>query len=325
MKKLFKSDHNFGFLIDTENYSGENEGDPLYLLNEDKNKNIEPDGKTITVDRNYLKRHPILTKNGKNALNSISNDPLTRNILVPLKFKKYERTIRKNFLNDFKFKRTLKDNYKRDKTPLKINVIYVKNSAQYPSYDKDIGGLNNKIKSPIAIVETGNTNIRNYLHYMTECYFFSSDSSHPYDRLKPLLKKYDLLSDMTSIELVYNTKVDDIHEIKQEVIKYVALALLTLVAFLTAMITAIHLYFVNWKYEIFIKYNLGYSLFKTHMLPFILWLLFNLFLLIIFLQEYVYKSLLVFITMIILEVMLITLELFNLNKKNKYDVLKGKE
>ncbi|PNZ65768.1 hypothetical protein CD158_10560, partial [Staphylococcus auricularis] len=47
-EKLFKSKNNFGFLIDTENFMGEDEGDPLYLVNEEEDSNIEADGKTIT-------------------------------------------------------------------------------------------------------------------------------------------------------------------------------------------------------------------------------------------------------------------------------------
>ncbi|MEQ5989916.1 hypothetical protein [Staphylococcus saccharolyticus] len=36
LEKFFKSKDNFGFLIDTENFDGKDEGDPLYVLNEDK-------------------------------------------------------------------------------------------------------------------------------------------------------------------------------------------------------------------------------------------------------------------------------------------------
>ncbi|MGK3933831.1 hypothetical protein ABI069_14730, partial [Enterococcus faecium] len=89
--------------------------------------------------------------------------------------------------------------------------------------------------------ETGNTHVRNNAHYMDDCYFFESKKDNPYDTLKPLLKKYGLLDDIISINSVYDTKVDDINDIKKEIIKYVLLALITLISFIIAIFTAIHL------------------------------------------------------------------------------------
>ncbi|WP_142382119.1 hypothetical protein [Staphylococcus massiliensis] len=324
LEDLFKSEDNPGFLIDTENFTGENENDPLYAMNEIENRDIEPDGKTITVDRNYLKRHHIIAQDGLDVLNLLKYDSKTRNLLVPSKFKKYEKTIIHNFKDDFKFKRTLKDNYKKDQTPVRINIIYVKNSSQYPTYNKDIGGNDNKIKAPIAIVETWNTHIRNYQHYITESYFFESHRHNPFNSLSPLLNQFDLKDDIKTIESVYNTKVDDVNAAQRELIKYVALACLTLTALMISIITAIHLYFANCKYAIFLKYNLGYSFLRTHSKAILLILAFNTFMLFTLLSKYVLLSFLIFIGMLILELILIMIEFIILNKKNQNEILKGK-
>ncbi|WP_251942392.1 hypothetical protein [Staphylococcus sp. Marseille-Q5304] len=322
---LLKSKNNPGFLIDTENFEGENTDIPLYELNEDKNKNIEPSGKTIIVDQNYLKRHHIFTYKGQDVLERIHYNKYTRNILVPIKLKRYEHEIIKNFTEDFKMKRTLSNNIKKDRAPAHINIIYVRNSSKYPTYNSDIGGENNTIVAPIAIVETGNTHIRNNMHYMTMCYFFESKKDNPYDSLKPLLTKYDLLADITSIESVYDTKVNDINDIKKEIVKYSLLAFITLISFIISILTAIHLYFVNSRYEIFIKDSLGYSIWNTHKYVFLLFAIVNILLLSLFLQKYPVMSLFIFSGVFIFEMIVISIEFLILNRKNQNAILKGKE
>ncbi|MEN0399459.1 hypothetical protein AAGX49_14540 [Staphylococcus aureus] len=124
--RLLKSKENPGFLIDTENFTSEGGELPLYKMNEEENNSIEPDGKTIIVDPNYLKRHHMVTPQSEDVLRYIQHDKYTRNILVPIKFKRYEHKIRKNFTKDFKFKRTLYDDIRKDHAPAHINIIYVK-------------------------------------------------------------------------------------------------------------------------------------------------------------------------------------------------------
>ncbi|PTJ88665.1 hypothetical protein BU010_14160, partial [Mammaliicoccus sciuri] len=70
LKNYYNSLYNKGFIIDTGNFYN-SDGRPLYKLNEKENTNIEPDGKTITVDKNYLKEHRIKTNNNKDVLNCI--------------------------------------------------------------------------------------------------------------------------------------------------------------------------------------------------------------------------------------------------------------
>lgn len=324
-EKLFKSKNNFGFLIDTENFMGEDEGDPLYLVNEEEDSNIEADGKTITIDENYLKLHKRENINGKDVLNQIVHKKYTRNILVPIKFKSDEKKIVKNFKEDFNFKRTLSDNSEKIKTPVDINIIYVRNNIKYPTYEQTIGGKDNKIKAPIAIVETGNVSKRNFQHYMAMCYFFESKSKQPYNDIEPILKKYHLTSDLPAIESVYNTKIDEMKEIKGEIVKYVVLALLTLISFIIALITAIYLYFVNWKYTIFIKYNLGYSTLSTHKYPLLLLILMNFILLMLLVNHHLVEGLVIFGSILVLEIIIVAFEFLILNQKNKNDILKGKE
>ncbi|MEQ5989917.1 DUF1430 domain-containing protein [Staphylococcus saccharolyticus] len=217
----------------------------------------------------------------------------------------------------------MKDDYRKVKTPLSIIIIYVKNDSKYPTYNKDIGEKNNTINAPIAIVETGNTSIRNYQHYMTECYFFESKKHNPYESIKPLLKKYNLLGDITSIQFVYDTKVDDISNLKTEIVKFLNLTLNTFMVFITSMLTAIHLYFTNWKYHIFIKYSLGYSTWRAHKFIFIT--LLNILLLIMLIKNHFIFGILICCCICTFEAILLSIEFMTLNRKNKNEILKGKE
>ncbi|RIN75249.1 hypothetical protein BU007_14530, partial [Mammaliicoccus sciuri] len=111
LKNYYNSSYNKGFIIDTGNFYN-SDGRPLYKLNEKENTNIEPDGKTITVDKNYLKEHRIKTNNNKDVLNCIVHSDNTQNIIVPIKYKKYGEIIEDNFKDNFTFRKDI-EHYKK--------------------------------------------------------------------------------------------------------------------------------------------------------------------------------------------------------------------
>ncbi|MBA8759841.1 hypothetical protein GWK87_05915 [Staphylococcus schleiferi subsp. coagulans] len=102
LKDYYNSSYNKGFIIDVWNFHN-TDGRPLYKLNEKENANIEPEGKTITIDVNYLKMHKIHTTKGQNVLDNLQKDDQTQNIIVPIKYKQYEKTIEAQFKDHFSF------------------------------------------------------------------------------------------------------------------------------------------------------------------------------------------------------------------------------
>ena len=86
------------FIISTRNFDRSNVVDDnydyTYLYDLENEEDLySPYGRNIVVDKNYLKRHKIKSVNGKNAADMIDIDGDVLNILVPQKYKKYERVI----------------------------------------------------------------------------------------------------------------------------------------------------------------------------------------------------------------------------------------
>lgn len=140
-------EHLNGFLINADNYREVSDGYYNYDSNTDSGQTglYSPAGLSITVNENYLRRHPVISaESGADALSGIKHDPYTENILVPASLRQYEGEIYANFLEGFAFQKiTIGNMYNRKLglpdvpfTPddLKINIIYVEDGTRYFTY-----------------------------------------------------------------------------------------------------------------------------------------------------------------------------------------------
>lgn len=324
LKAYYNSSDNKGFIIDAENFY-DADGRPLYKLNEKENTNIEPDGKTIIIDKNYLKEHRIETFNNQNVLNYLVNDENTQNIIVPVKYKKYKKTIEDNFKDNFTFKKDI-ENYKgKIDKKLNINIIWVNNQVSYFTYDYKIGGGKNTLIAPIAIIETGNTDPLNFETYFSTRYIFKSNLDNPYVTIKKDLEKFNIDGYIPSVVSVYDTKVDEINSLKVNAYKYTVLALLTGLTFIIMTFTFIRLYFTSYEYKIFIKRNLGYSYLQIHKWILTFLLLVNLLMGILILSQLNIISYFIFLGILLIEVIITYYSFIKLNKENVNQILKGKK
>lgn len=324
LKSHYNSPYNKGFIIDAENFY-DADGSPLYKLNEKENTNIEPDGKTITIDKNYLKEHRIETSTNQNVLNYLVDNDDTQNIIVPVKYKKYKKTIEDNFKDNFTFRKDI-ENYK-DKVDkkLNINIIWANNQVSYFTYDYEIGGKKNTLIAPIAIIETGNTDSLNFETYHSNRYVFKSNLDDPYMTVKKGLEKFHLDGYIPSVMSVYDTKVDEINSLKVNAYKYTVLALLTGLTFIIMTFTFIRLYFTSYEYKIFIKRNLGYRYLQIHKWILTFLLLVNLLMGILILSQQNIISYLIFFSILLIEIIVSYYSFIKLNKENVNQVLKGKK
>lgn len=98
------------FLIDTANFSLDEDGIYLYEINsEGKNQDISQYGKNITINKNYLEVNPIYV-NVKEVFDLIDHNDNTINLLVHKKFQEYEDIIKEEFIDLFYFKKVEVDN-----------------------------------------------------------------------------------------------------------------------------------------------------------------------------------------------------------------------
>ncbi|AKS72266.1 hypothetical protein RN70_11980 [Staphylococcus schleiferi] len=324
LKDYYNSAYNKGFIIDVGNFYN-TDGRPLYKLNEKENANIEPDGKTITIDINYLKTHKRHTIQGQNVLDDIQRDSRTQNIIVPIKYKQYEKEIEVQFKDHFAFLKNEDISNDKQKENLNINIIWVDNNVGYPTYDFEVGGRKNTLIAPIAIVETGNTALRNFETYFSTRYVFKSKSDDPYSTIKKGLEKFHVDGYIPSVESVYDAKFDEINRLKVKTSQYAVLALLTTLTFIVMTFTFIRLYFTSYQHKIFIKHTLGYSYFQIHKPILTFLLLLNLLMGILILSQQNIISYSIFFGVILIETWVSSYSFIKLNKENLNEVLKGKK
>lgn len=155
------------FIIAPYNYAivGKDKYDKPIYVGQDRFYNNQHDsiinmgGIDIFIDLNYLKRNPIEFCNTSD-INQINVNKNTISLLIPEKYKYYEKEIKENYLSYIKF--ILEEeppNQKIDIANLDINTIYVKNNQKYFTYNYLYGSSEDNyfITDPISIVINPNT------------------------------------------------------------------------------------------------------------------------------------------------------------------------
>ena len=323
MKSYFLSDENKGFIVDMENFI--NDGHYLYEYNEEKNTDIEPDGKTVIIDENYLRKHSKKTIQGENVVEHLKKDDKIQNILVPVKFKQYKKDIIENFKKDFTFHKNIGHKRKGIDPSLDINIIWVKNDVNYFTYNARIGGTKNTIVAPIAIVETGNIDPLNYQHYFSMTYYFKSHLDDPYETIHAGLKKHKLDGVIQSAYAVYDTKVDIVNKLQTEIYKYTGLALLTSITFIITTLTFIQIYFKSYQFQIFLKRSLGYSYWSIHKWMLLFLVMLHVLMGSLLLTSHNIIAISVFASITLIEALSVAFTFMKLNRENVNLVLKGKK
>lgn len=204
------------FVMDSYNYQDIDEnGAPLYEMNNLKYpKEIDPNGQSIRVSKNYFKYNPINATNKKRIENQIVYDDLTLNILVPKKYKDKEKEIRKAYKDNFYFEKVTAENdhnkmagiKKRmniKKKNLKINIIYVKDEQKYFTFNANCASkTDNYIKDPIVQIYTHNIHC-NYAHsFLTQwTYLYSKkdNNKEAYNDILPYIKECNAQKSVQSI------------------------------------------------------------------------------------------------------------------------------
>lgn len=264
MEKEYKS-----FMIDASNYSMLN-GEYVYNLNtEEKDAELSPSGKSITINLNYLYYNPIELSSGT-IEEKIIRDPNVMNVLVPKKFQKYENTIKDEYRKHFHFQKIEVDNIYNEEfnkpanttkeEDLSVNIIYTENNQNYFTYDSMIAEENkNTIQDPIAIVDTGNFHSSFYLSYVSRCFYFESTDKDPYSFILPAINKSHAQSSIQSIDSLYDKHGQEIQDLRAEKEKLLVFIIMLIVANVVITYNTVSSYYQKNKLKLYIKKIFGYS------------------------------------------------------------------
>jgi len=173
---LLEQNHG-AFVCDAYNYQSlDDDGTPLYTMNGMRYpQEIDPNGQSIRVSRNYFQYNPIETADGSDLLGAIVEDDLTLNVLVPEKYRAMEEQIVQAYRERFFFEKVQAENDYNEMAGLSarldipmesltIHIIYVKDGQRYFTFRSDCAAAtDNWITDPVVQIYTSNIHC-NYAH-----------------------------------------------------------------------------------------------------------------------------------------------------------------
>ncbi|MED3951503.1 DUF1430 domain-containing protein [Priestia aryabhattai] len=336
-KKL--ESNNDGFLMKSNNFNVVNYVDnkPIYSYKynvNDKKEIYSPQGRSVTINRNYLNVNPIKTINGENVTSQIDDSKNTLNVLVPIKFKKMEKTIVESYKEWFYFQKVDVNNmYNKDLgynlnktsiTDLNINIIYTANKQNYFTFDSNTGDKKNNIQDPLAIIYNDTIDTSAIGAYATTSLFFLDNSKgQAFANISPLLNETKV-SEIHSVSSIYDENKNDIVQQKWLLFQKIVSLIISIISSTIFFIIFIWSYYKSNIYQINIKYLFGYSYLKRNKTVILLVSISNtlsgLIVYAVFNRHIIFVML---TTVLIIDIIIISLLSNYLVKKNINKVLKG--
>lgn len=271
--------NNEAFLMVSENFHivGYDKGEPIYsfTLNVSEKDNVySPNGRKITIDKNYLNINPIKSSNGGTILEQVKEDEDTLNILVPEQLRTLENQIIHSYKEWFYFQKVSVDNIynkelgnplnKKTIEDLKINIIYTIAGQDYFTFNSATGNSQNKIRDPIAVIYNESVDTSTIGAYATTSLFFLDNSQgNAFENILPSIKNTNV-PEINHALSVYNEANNQIIEQQWLLFQQMMGLIITLVLsgiLLTVMIWAY--YHANIS-QLNIKYLFGYSSWKRN-------------------------------------------------------------
>lgn len=296
-----------------------------------------PYGRNIMVDKNYLKRNSVKTfSDKKNVIDKIDNNSDVLNILVPQKFKKYEKDIEKSYREWFYFQKVYVYNmYKNARNQelskkkideLKINLIYVENNKSYFTYDSNSGDYLNNIKNPLVTVYT--ENVDNSILAATLGVYMFLESTNEYSALeevKNITQNYNA-NELNEISSVYDKKGQQISDIEDKIDRLTLNIIVISLVLITLIVVITYVYYKSYISKIVIKSLYGYNFIDTY--KDLLLLNIYIYTLVFLLMTIVYKEIdlfIIMITIIMLVIDFVTTKMVNstLIRKSEIKLIKG--
>ncbi|SDX64385.1 hypothetical protein [Tepidimicrobium xylanilyticum] len=264
------------FFIRAFNYHKLSSGVYIYDANTDGEiELLSPSGKSIMVNENYLKRHPIKDIHGEDVVNRIIKDELIQNILVPISLKEHEDFIKDKFIEGFYFlKVRVADIYneKMNMPPeetkiedLDINIIYVPDNLRYFTYDPDVEGeYGNCVENPIVVIDTLNLDPSNYYSYLTNCCYIEGDIKST-EKFISISEKYGLTNIFNTLSPIYDLRAEEIRNLRNLTRITEILQFILIIGFGVSTILFNLSYYESKKYKLYLKYLFGYSFARRSM------------------------------------------------------------
>lgn len=265
------------FMMESDNFGAvtRSGGKTTYVYEDElrgKQAVCSPFGRRVIVDSNYLDRNPIITSNGSSVQDQMIHTKNTLNLLVPSKYKKYEKEILKEYKDYFYFQKVEVDNIYRkamkkplNKTPknqLSIHIIYSKSNQTFFTYCAGTGDEKNQITDPVAILYTDVIDSSN-ITSMFNTYLFMEDRSkgNAYQKIAPIVKNLKTTG-VDSVKNVYGEASEELVKIKEALFQQTITLISTGICAVLFLTGAIWGFYNSKMYRLSLEYLFGYSFFQ---------------------------------------------------------------
>ncbi|MBJ6363897.1 DUF1430 domain-containing protein [Paenibacillus sp. GCM10012307] len=238
-----------------------------------------PRGRSIVINENYLKINPILAANQREILDQLNSNPMILNLLVPEKFKKYEQSIKQNYLKNFYFQKVRVNNIYNEElgaplntidiTDLDINIIYTSNSQSYFTFNSSLGDPKNKNKivDPIAIIFNESVDSSFIGAYTTtSLYFYDDSQGNAYNNIIGYLKETRTLGYIPYVTSVYQENNAEIVRLTQQLLQQIVALSIMFILSCAFLIVFVWSYYMSNANQLYLKFLFGYSYWKTNKL-----------------------------------------------------------
>jgi putative ABC transport system permease protein len=222
------------------------------------------EGKRVEINKNYLSINPIKDiRNKKVKIPEPNKNEIT--VLVPIKFKKYEKDIKSSIESDYKGIYNIKENH-----PVNVDIIYVKNGQFYFSYSPNMAqNKNNEIIDPIAVIvnyKFDSLILANNISRGYGFYIKNSGNGNPFGETKVALKEYGLNNIWQPVSVAYsNVELKIANNLEALQITSIYCGLFLILSAVLLFFSSIYYLEIN-KQSLALQWIFGYNFFEKHSL-----------------------------------------------------------
>jgi len=303
--------HN-GFMMDSgvvlmmDGWAYDDWGPPsgeLHLLNRIDNIEISP---------SFLNINPIYTVDSELAYDQLILEDGVFNILFPEHLMVDKEEIYGVLLSTF---------YEAEQ----LNIIYVQDNQYYFSFDRHLRPqAGNRVRDPLAIIFSGSAASEVMTaSAITHSVYFQATTNNAFAEIEPLIQYHGLQSQIQRLEAVYDDNIRDIRALQEHQIRLITLLALLIIANISVAYNLVANYFERYKFDIFLKSTLGWSVFKQNKAFLITYFAYSLPLLLMMSFTLGWHLLLIGLMILTLDIVAMFLFQRHLMKKSFSEIMKG--
>lgn len=227
----------------------------------------------ISINYEYLKQNPIYDVDGNRVQFTNQNEAVVH-VLIPEKFKPYEKTLKKqivkNITSDYYIMDDLGKNGEQQHPDYPVQITWVKDNQNYFTYDPDVGMAHNcYIQDPISYVYN---NVSISKNLMADLFSGGNYLKIPVEQSKQNLAYFErdikacgLEDSVTIVNNAYERVSDKIYRVEQQLRQQIFFSIAYSIVFVVLIfISALTILQAEHR-KLYIMSLLGYSAFRCNL------------------------------------------------------------